>query len=372
MARSNFPFVLVIGILLLAAAFVFFNMPGEEGRVKHVVYREPGTEEPKTVFSPTGEVKHIKLAEKFEIGSTEKKILLSAGNLTVKNGFFASKDEKFFFKADPENMNTSLLEIEVIDTNLYGALIFRLNGKDVLSRNLAKGRYVFNVNSSEMGKENTLEIKAGHSGWRIWAPTMYIFNFNLSGVYPSKEKVFFVNVTNIKNINGARLAFSVSGSGNLTVSVNGEDVFGGEPGRYRIIDFDPSLLKDNNTISFSTDGKYTVLNPELIIFYTPPSKPAVYWYYLSEEDYDKLRFRNASMRFTIEKISGDVRSVSIKVMSSGKTHVILIQGIIREGGRYSVTLTRNELSPGNNTIVIVAEGGSVRIKDVSFIPKSSR
>lgn len=364
MARSNFPFVLALGLLILAALFLFQTESAPEPK-KYIKFREPGGYETGVEVGTFGtEVKHIPLSPEFSVGSSEPAILFRLKNATVSRGVFSGSDIVAGFRAG--NVSDLILEVNVSATNLYGDLRVDINGENVLSSLIPPGSRTVKLNTSVLRAENYIRVYAESSGWRLWAPTVYIFNLTLIGFTRTEERNFTVSLNRPETVAGARIVFFAEGDGNLSVRVNGETVFFSAVSGSRFIDFDPEILRKENIIEFGTDGRYSVKNAELILFFYPPPRKSVFWYNLTSSGYSNLLRKNVSVEFTVERLVGDVKSVWLEVKNSAGKKKILIQGVIREGGRYSVILTRNELREGSNRITIGSDGGFVKISDLNF------
>jgi len=263
----------------------------------------------------------------------------------------------------------------VKDTNLYGPLVIILNG-NLLYENLSlAGKHEIEFNKSLLADENTLEIKAGSSGWRFWAPTVYILDFKLVlGTLGMKTKTYeFTLGDEAVALSGARFnAYGTKqGTGNLIVKVNGVEIYRDNK-TYVLQDFsfrETNLKSGKNKIDLLTEQntKYDLKEAELIIFYQPVYKSKVFWYNITSSGYAELNNKNLTLKFYIERIAGDVVSIPIRI-EDGRSfiHTIIPQGILRDRQWQSVLLTKNELYTGSNKIEFSASGtGGILITNIT-------
>jgi hypothetical protein len=268
-AMPEFVPVIVAALLLLATLLAFVQVAPEEKvpyqkPVKYVIYEEeefPESEKVVSGFIGRGEgIKHVVIARNFVVSyfSGEQKIL-SMSNITVANGLMNYMDRKISFDVgELESVERGKISIEVFNTNLYGPLIIYLNGKEIFSNYTPIGRYEIAFNISLLReKNNLLEIGCGSSGWKLWAPTMYILSLNLSvdKLQLKKRTYYFILGEEVQSLTGSRLVFSIDkrkGEGNLIVRINGKEIYRGKDVS-PLIDFswhDVALRKGENIIEF--------------------------------------------------------------------------------------------------------------------------
>lgn len=190
----------------------------------------------------------------------------------VSNGVFSREDSQSSFTVpDPADVAEGILRFDVLNTNLYGNLMFYVNGNLVYNQPAKNGFHSFVFNNSAFSAQNTLEIRAESSGWKIWAPTVYILQGNLSVNYLGERfQSFDFNLTKheILNLGGASLRiFGTSlGTGNLIAQVNGVEVYRGSANTNAFIPTDV-LTEGENTLELSseTNSRYDLSSIQIIL-----------------------------------------------------------------------------------------------------------
>jgi hypothetical protein len=385
----DFAKVMAAALLMLAALFVLtssdiFTTPAyvpTTGYVKYTTYEEKPAEEEKLLELPRkrSEIKTISLARTLEVSFSAEEKKIFAENFTVANGF--GKREIFrkrFSLASLNSVRMGKLKINVLDTNLYGPLIIILNDEVIYENYTEPGSILeITINPSLLKEENEIVIFCGSSGWRLWAPTTYILSADLSIHYfelKRQELPFLVGEEEYKGLKLVRVLWYVKerkGNGSLIVKLNGIEIYRGRDFA-PMIDLKPEevkIRKGENILEFLVERNtaFTIEDIKVLLFYDiyPPS---IIWFNLTQEEYAELKNKNATLKFFIERIEGDVLSLSIKITDArGDEHTIIPQGILREGRWYEIELTRNELSVGANKIEFKVSGeGRIVVRDVTL------
>ena len=124
--------------------------------------------------------------------ATQNKIGELSG--TVSSGILTGAKRAFYFELDRlDDVENAEIKMNITNTNLYGTFIVNLNGKQVYSAYPRIGVHTISLGKDSLDNQNNLEIKAGSSGWRFWAPTIYEFDsdifINIQGLQ-KKEYTF--------------------------------------------------------------------------------------------------------------------------------------------------------------------------------------
>ncbi len=384
----EFTKVFIVGFLMFLGFYILFG--GESFRLSGSPgYRFiPSTREetivpeltaPEGNFVGTREVedlRHIPLTTKpFKVSYvTGRKTFLEEENLTVANGILKFKSYKKVFSLtedDLKKLTSITVKGEVEDTNLYGKLIIGLNGEEIFSEFLMPGEeFEIPVNKTLLKERNEFEIVAESSGWRVWAPTVYIIkNLELKSDFTgevSKSFNFFVKEEETPVTLGRLiLKFDeISGNGSLVVSVNGNVVFNSTPSREQWIDF-RGVVEGKNTIELSSerDTEFIVREAEVIIFWKRKATENLEMNFeLSKRQYKKLP---GKIKFKIEKVFGTPTSlVAVVENPKGEQHSIVVQGILEEGRVVSIDLPKEYAGIGKNKVIFSVTGsGGYTITD---------
>jgi len=251
-----------------------------------IVESEEGgeTEIPVTidVISPYAEPSEIR-EEKFFPDITVtfaagEEVLKTERNILVRRGMSENK----YFKTsarisqDLDFVTGGTINIDILDTNLEGSLIVKVNDEVVYEKTTTSGRIKIPVKKSLLSSYNTVEVSSG-STWKFWTSSFYRidkieFSVNL---YGGKEHIEYFSVSDdaVRNFKSAKLQFEIedrSGDGNLIIKINDRVIFDRQPHRIFTQDFDAydvGLVKDRNTLAFSTESgtSYQLNNVKIVI-----------------------------------------------------------------------------------------------------------
>jgi hypothetical protein len=192
----------------------------------------------------------------------------------VSQGVFSGEKKRVEFDIDnPGDISEGVIKLKVWNSNYYGGMIIKINGEEIYKGYPEIGERTIVFNGNILKYNNVLEVVAESSGWRIWAPTVYIFDLNLSVNYPDRRKqsfTFELSDLEIMNTNRARLLVFGKryGTGSLIVRLNGFEVFRGFTNVYT--DFSTDILREgNNTLELSTEPNttYEISSAEVVLFF---------------------------------------------------------------------------------------------------------
>ncbi len=118
-----------------------------------------------------------------------------------------------------------------------------------------------------------MSVDAENSGWKLWAPNVYVFNATVSANYIGKETQslsFDLSGADITSAARARLIIflSRSGPGDLLVSLNGRQIFSGVSTVYTDFAID-NLKVGENVLDLSTERNtvYSITSAQIVLFY---------------------------------------------------------------------------------------------------------
>jgi len=240
-----------------------------------IVESEEGgkTEIPVTinVISPYAEIPSEIREEKyfpdiFVSFAAGEELLKSERNVLVRKGLNENKYFKMSatISQDLDFVTGGVMTIDILDTNREGNLIIKLNNEVIYDRSTPAGRVKIPVKKSLLKSYNTVEISTSSPGWKFWTSSFYRidrieFSVNLFG---GKEQVEYFSISDeaLRNFKSAKLQFEIrdyTGDGNLIIKINDHVIFNGQPHRIfsqEFDGFDVGLVKDRNTLAFSTES----------------------------------------------------------------------------------------------------------------------
>ena len=386
----SFTKVFIVGLLLF---FGFYMLLGDtEFFGTEPSYRfvpstrenitEPTITAPKGNFVGTKEVedfRHISLRTKpFKVSYiTEKKSFVETENLMIENGIFKTIDYKRIFSLTEDELSklSSVTLIgEIDDTNLYGNLVIGLNGEEIYSEAVKSGEtFEVPLNRSLFQPRNSFLVTAESSGWRIWAPTVYVIKkLELKSDFMgevSQSFDFHVSEDEVPvTLGRIILNFDeIKGDGNLIVRVNGETIFNDTPKIIQWIETEnvSVITEGKNTVEMVSDKdtEFTIRDAEIIIFWErEASEELEMTLELTSSQHSKLP---GEIRFKVEKIFGTPTSLVATVEDpDGHKHSLVVQGILEEDKTIKINLPKDYTGVGRNRIVFSVTGsGGYTITD---------
>ena len=257
---SSFLPVLIIALIIFIGLFLVFG-----GNFVYTPSKEPSR------YLPADRTIEFKNFEVYYTSSEEKIGYISG---EVSNGLFLREDKKIGFQTKtPEEASEAFVELKVWSSNYYGRMAILVNGKEIYVDYPPIGEKLIGFDTSILKKDNILEVKAESSAWRIWAPTVYVFDLNADINYLGKRtKSFTFELSDIETEYMDKTRIVVFGErkgvGNLDVMINGVKIYSGVTTAYK--DFPTSSLRTgNNTIEFSTEPntRYDISSAQVIVIF---------------------------------------------------------------------------------------------------------
>jgi hypothetical protein len=201
------------------------------------------------------------------------------GNITslggeVSQGLFGNSEQKTDFDIDNyRDVSEGIIKFRIWNSNYYGNLLAYVNGQEVYRGAPQIGEKTVVFDGDLLKPSNTLEVEAESSGWKIWAPDVYIFDSNLSVDYLGKmTQSLSFDLTNAEVTNAQRVRLLIfgtrEGNGNLNVRLNGRDIFSGLTTIYTDFGID-TLKSGNNTLEISTEKNtiYNITSVQVVVFF---------------------------------------------------------------------------------------------------------
>lgn len=262
-------------------------------------------------------------------------------------------------KVDVDKSQLIYVSFDVTNTNGYGPLIIRVDGKVVVNTALDIGHYEFSVGSGEH-----IEIEAGNSEWRIWAPTIYeLDNVKITAnTYPRDISTFTFKLKDSQKITGARIDFSLNdNAGSLLLRLNGNTVYNGAVNSRQSIYLDGSQFSDTNMIIFDAleDSKFSGRATIAITRMTRAEKDLVVDINLTQDEYNKIN--NGQIMFDVTDIFTP-GGYSVKITNNGVE--LLNEYVKLEPGFFQLEVEKNSLRPGLNILTIKPlDGASFNIQN---------
>ena len=225
---DDFLWVLLIAFALMAVFYIISPLippPGPtEGEIVQVAEFSLGS----VGFLDEVPAKDLSLGS-FTVGRPVQDTLRQFSRMNVEKSLFGASDQKYTINVPDwyhQTMEKVILKFSVDNTNMYGNLIIRWNGKEFFSRLASPRGYTIEIDKTYVKESNTLEVMAGSPGLRFWATTVYkLKDFQVSVAYgPAKLYPFELYQNELQAFQKGELSFYSVGSANLNVKINGKEV----------------------------------------------------------------------------------------------------------------------------------------------------
>ncbi|GEM_PF-2763913 len=322
--------------------------------------------------------KHVGLTDKqFDITFRDEERIIGDINRTeIKRGIFSNEPQYIEFdltKDQLDKMTSMEMDFYVHDTNHLDEMYIVLNDEEIYSGYPDGGRsYSFDINQSLLEQNNMMEISAGSSGWRFWAPTVYILeDFRIKAdILERKDRTFSFSLDRDQadNFLMGRLVLDpreFDAQSPLVIQANGRDVYrqtSAVPDRRSMwIDFeDIPMYEGENTLTLFTevDSLYSFNSAKMVYFWeTEDIRRPIKTIEVSSVDYNRLP---GEISFHIDRIEGTPEYLHMDITTAeGEKNRVLIQEVLKEGKTVVVSLEEEDVAIGENKLefVVVGEGG---------------
>ncbi len=237
--------------------------------------------------------------------------IFSVNDQRIYNGLLFGKNY-IIFKAHPDLKNyvSSNLEFYVADTNRYGKMKIMINNYIVANDVFDVGKYVIPLRKEWLKNETTIEIYPKSSSWKLWAPTVY----NLSGVslmvnrYYARPYEYRFNITdNVNEFKRGKITFNLINSvGKLYVYLNGKLIYNSTPQKSSFdVYFNPDDVRNGENILLLKASENGLCRGSAFVdveYITNQIKKVEKDVNFDGIDYDRLKYKNAQVRFYINRV----------------------------------------------------------------------
>ncbi len=322
--------------------------------------------------------KHIGFTDKeFDITfRDEERVIGDINRSEVKRGIFSDEPQYIEFdltESQLDRMTSMEMEFYVYDTNQLNKMDIVMNDVEVYSGYPDGGRsYSFDINQSLLRKNNIVEISAGSSSWRFWAPTVYILeNIEIrADILERRDRTFEFSLDKeqAENFRMGRLILEpreFDARSPLVIQANGRDIYrkiAEMPQRRTLwIDFDDvPMYEGGNTIKMFTevDSMYSFQSAKMVYFWeTEDIRRPIKTIEVTSADYNRLP---GEISFRIDRIEGSPEYLHMDMTTAkGERKRILIQEVLKEGKIVKIPLESDDVSVGDNKLefIVGGEGG---------------
>jgi hypothetical protein len=216
----------------------------------------------------------ITLGKDFTISYSVGEETVSEFGGEVDNGLFSYSEQRSEFDIDNVgDVTEGTIKMKTWNSNYYGNLMIYVNDNEVYRGAPSMGDKTISFDGAILESNNNIKVVAETSGWKIWAPTVYIFDADVSVSYESRKSLtseFELSRMEVNSLNRARLLIfgTRKGNSNLEARINGVEIYSGMTPIY--IDFAIDQLEEGiNTVDLSAgpNTNYNISSAQIILFF---------------------------------------------------------------------------------------------------------
>jgi hypothetical protein len=360
---DDFMWILAIALILIIAVGIFSYF---------VPYTGPLTNITVSSFSP-GEVGYVQdfvarstNLQTFTVGEEQTETLKAYPQIEMATSLFGGNTEKAMIEVPDYLLETARgvsLDFFIYDTNRYGNLVVKWNGREIMNQNLGNGPQEMFIEKEHVRGSNSLEVSVTGPGLFFWASSVYIIkNFNVNLDYgPARIIPFEMLSSEMEKFEKIELSSYASGTGTLVIKVNGVQVFSGTPNGLMREDFTlfeaPVRPGQNILTLIDQTGTYTLRDTVFKVFITGDQSVARHRFNMSDENYNFLAnsIFHGKVDYYIENIA---RPGRVEIEVNGRQ---LGTSTPRPGWN-SAAFTADSVQVGDNVITFSGTG-SFRIRE---------
>jgi len=367
-AIDEFAFVLLAGLIMIIVMLLIWSVPSETGK-------DNISENVTGLFvigaRPQDVPRHIRIGDfsvSYQVGS---EVLSEKRNIEVRKGVWEEKHESISGEIlkDMDLVTEGFIIIQILDTNSEGNLVVKINDQTIFDQKTSSGKIEIPVEKLLLLDYNVIDISTTGPGWKFWTSSFYKidkieFGINFFGDL-KKEEAFTVYEDELQNFKSGIVTFyveDVEGDGDLTIEINGYQIFKGKPiSRFSkpFGQFDVGLVKGTNTITFSTEEgtSYNIDDAEIIITHEEMGqKTRTVKFYVSNSDYNQLKSSRGEIKFYILD-SNRLGSLLVTIIDSrGRKNPTRTISSYSIGQLRTVYFDSDDVEVGNNKVTFEASG----------------
>ncbi|MBI5061035.1 MAG: hypothetical protein HZB67_01860 [Candidatus Aenigmarchaeota archaeon] len=252
-----------------------------------------------------------------------------------------------------EDVQDARVSFHVRNTNGYGPLIIKVNGNAVFSQVLNIGDYDIELPKDTNVSEYNVEISAGSSGARMWAPAFYELEsvkLEITSYVLSSAQMKFT-MDDFQKYSRGELQLQLDDRfGKIIVELNGREIFRGYAESFELVKFSDRIGYENLlTIKSERDSRFTG-TATLNIYYKDIVKTKIELpFNITSRQYsDGLR---GYIKFYLADVSRD-GGYTVKIYNNGEQLFSDYQKA--EEGYESFLFGKGNVRVGENLLVIEA------------------
>ncbi|MFH1445292.1 MAG: hypothetical protein ABIF08_02310 [Nanoarchaeota archaeon] len=279
----------------------------------------------------------------FTVGETQTELLKAVPMMTVYSGLGGAESKKYEINipegfGDLAKREAVAINFDVSESNLYGDLVVKWNGKEFMRKRASPRQYTIVIPKEFVKASNNIEIYPEGPGLIFWASTTYtIKNFDIALNYgPSKIFSFQLNQDEIESwLKGRVDFFATSQSGEaaskLIIKVNGDEIYSVKPDGSGLVEFgysDAPILLGDNLLTFAAQDDTIIMNGvKLKMFLTTSELIKTFNFKMDDAQINLISsgVYKPKVRFYIEQIASG-GTLDIKVNGNARQISAMVTG----------------------------------------------
>ena len=354
---DDFVWVFIAGIIALLLAFLvgYFAYQPPVPQLISIENISVGT----AGYTNEYEAKVYNIGD-FTAGKTQTESLKYVPELRV-SASLTGKETKTYTINVPDYYLSVLKSLRisflVSDTNKYGNLVIKWNGKDVYNGRADKGEHVISIEAGYVKSLNTFEMYCESPGSLFWASTVYMIKDLRIDLEYGEVKIvpFKISEEEIERFTRGNIHFKTNeGEGRLAIKINGLPVYNKHPSAYESIDFDlfnSSLYVGNNVLSFSTSKESVYITDAVLrVYLTNGNVILKKSFSISEENFKLLNQTDykGKIEYYVKKT---IKPGTLVIKLNGKD----LKAISSEGW-HTLYFDAEDILPGDNELSFSGSG----------------
>jgi hypothetical protein len=294
----------------------------------------------------------------FAVGQPQAENLKKATQLDICAGLWCNRQQELSVNVPAYFMDTIRdvrINFAIYDTNRYGDLVVKWNGKEFYRSRAASQDYTIVIGKDYVKDSNTLQIYAEGPGPTFWASTVYtIRDFRADVNYgPAVIKTFVLSQSDLNAWNSGELSLYGTGStGQLRIRMNGNVVYQGVPYGQAVIALNytnagPKIGENMLVFDALGGGVFSLSNVNLKLYLLTNQVVKAKTFTLSAADIGKLGTGKITYYINSIQRDGDMTmKLNGKYLSVPKPMA----------GTNVVYFGKSEAAQGTNTLEITGSG----------------
>ena len=362
---ETFVIFLIAGLVAFGALLVLFGgiteiEPIGIGTEAKVVYNISGA----VLVGPEDVDAHKQYDMNLDVSYKKGEEIYPLEGKELSNGLlFGSDSIKYHIEA--EGIDSLDVNFRIVRTNSYAPLVIKINNKIAHEKVYYPGYSSISIDEEFLSEDMLIEIEAASSGWKIWAPNVYLIEdveLKVKSYLMNSNEFKFTLLEEYNNFKQGKIDLHLDENmGKLVAKLNNRIIYSDVVSDYKTIEFNKSALRSGkNSLVIKADlDSFFSGKADLTIFYkTEEMNRIEKTMNITESEYSA--FDDGRIEFSIVDLITP-GGVSVKIMYFDET--LYSEYKTASTGDYEVSFGKDDIREGVNTVIIES------IDDAVFLVK---